>query len=63
MKEIEDLKKKGSAIILISTNLDEILSLSDRIIVMYKGRIAKEFINTKKESLKNEIGRCMQGLE
>jgi simple sugar transport system ATP-binding protein len=62
MNEIENLKKKGAAIVLISTNLDEILSLADRIIVMYKGRIAKEFLNSGNESLKTEIGKSMQGL-
>jgi len=62
MKEIEALKEKGAAVILISTNLDEILLLADRIIVMYKGKIAKEFENTKNEQLKTEIGNCMQGL-
>jgi hypothetical protein len=29
---------------------------------MYKGRMAKEFLNTGNESLKTEIGKCMQGL-
>jgi simple sugar transport system ATP-binding protein len=62
MKEIEALKEKGAAVILISTNLDEILLLADRIIVMYKGKAAKEFENTKNESIKTEIANCMQGL-
>jgi simple sugar transport system ATP-binding protein len=62
MNEIEKLKRNGAAIVLISTNLDEILNLADRIIVMYKGRIAKEFLNTRDESIKTEIGKCMQGL-
>jgi len=62
MKEIEVLKEKGAAVVLISTNLDEILLLSDRIIVMYKGKAVKEFKNTGNESLKAEIGNCMQGL-
>jgi len=62
MKEIEALKEKGAAVILVSTNLDEILLLADRIIVMYRGKAVKEFENTKNESLKTEIGNCMQGL-
>jgi simple sugar transport system ATP-binding protein len=62
MNEIENLKKKGAAIVLISTNLDEILSLADRIIVMYKGGISKEYLNDGSESLKTEIGKSMQGL-
>ncbi|MDR2478572.1 MAG: ABC transporter ATP-binding protein [Treponema sp.] len=65
--EIAALREKGAAIILISTNLDEILALSGRIIVLYRGRIAGEFINTDLSaggefSLKDRIGACMQGL-
>ena len=59
MKEIDALRRKGAAVILISTNLDEILSLADRIIVMYSGRIAGEFSNNYNESLKEKIGNCM----
>jgi len=60
--EIEVLRKKGAAVILISTNLDEILGLANRIIVMYRGRIAGEYENTGDTALKEEIGNCMQGL-
>jgi simple sugar transport system ATP-binding protein len=68
--EIFRLREKGAAIILISTNLDGILELSDRIIVMYRGRAAKEFdvasetntSGTDAPSLKEKIGGCMQGL-
>lgn len=35
-------RSKGTAILLISEDLDEILALSDRIIVMYEGRIVGE---------------------
>jgi len=60
--EIEALRKKGAAVILISTNLDEILGLANRIIVMYRGRIAGEYENNGDVTLKEEIGNCMQGL-
>ena len=36
-------RDEGRAILLISLELDEILSLSDRILVMYEGRIVGEF--------------------
>ena len=58
-KEIDLLRKKGAAVILISTNLDEILALADRIIVMYRGKVAGEFLNTG-EPIKEKIGNCMQ---
>ena len=34
-----DLRKSGAAILLVSEELDEITSLSDRIAVIYEGRI------------------------
>jgi simple sugar transport system ATP-binding protein len=61
MNEITQLREKGAAVIVISTNLDEILSLSDRIIVMYKGRISGEFPNTKDVLVKEKINRYMHG--
>jgi len=61
-EEINKLKKNGAAIILISANLDEILELSDRIVVMYKGKIAGVYINNGDTAIKEKIGRSMQGL-
>jgi len=62
--EISGLREKGAAIILISTNLDEILALANRIIVMYRGGIVAEFVNdAPPASLKEKIGNCMQGLK
>jgi simple sugar transport system ATP-binding protein len=63
--EIAALREKGAAIILISTNLDEVLALADRIIVMYRGRAFAEFRNDPLDgaaSMKERIGSCMQGL-
>jgi ABC-type sugar transport system ATPase subunit len=39
---IEHWKAQGKAILLISSELPELLSLSDRILVMHRGRIVKE---------------------
>ena len=41
--EINKLAAEGLAILLVSSELPEVLGLSDRIIVLHKGRIAKEF--------------------
>jgi len=60
--EIDALRKKEAAIILISTNLDEIIELADRIIVMYRGKIAGEFVNDQNTGIKELIGNCMQGI-
>jgi simple sugar transport system ATP-binding protein len=60
--EIAALREKGAAIILISTNLDEILALADRIIVMFRGCAIAEFDNFVDNAIKEKIGNCMQGL-
>jgi len=66
MKEIENLRQKGAAIIIISTNLEEIFTLADRIIVMYHGKTAGIFQNTNdqdhKIKIQTEIRNSMQGL-
>jgi simple sugar transport system ATP-binding protein len=35
-------REKGTAVLLISEDLDEVMALSDRIVVMYDGRIVGE---------------------
>ena len=55
-----DQRNKGSAIMLISEDLDELFKLSDRIIVLYEGKIIKEFeIN---EADTNNVGLAMAGV-
>ncbi|MDR0322079.1 MAG: ATP-binding cassette domain-containing protein [Treponema sp.] len=61
MGEIDALRNRGAAVILISTNLDEIFALADRIIVMYRGMIAGTFTNSG-SSIKTSVENCMQGL-
>jgi general nucleoside transport system ATP-binding protein len=41
-RRIVEERDKGTAVVLISTELDEVLGLADRIAVMYRGRIAGE---------------------
>lgn len=40
---MEKLAKNGAGIIMISSELPEIINISDRILVMYEGKIVKEF--------------------
>jgi ABC-type uncharacterized transport system ATPase subunit len=51
-------RDEGRAILLVSLELDEILSLSDRILVIYEGRIVREFPPDVSE---DEIGLAMTG--
>ncbi|MDR3130738.1 MAG: ABC transporter ATP-binding protein [Treponema sp.] len=63
-EQIAGLRDKGAAVILISSNLDEILSLADRIIVLYRGAAAAELRpkgNGKNAGIKEEIGAYMTG--
>ncbi|KYO66497.1 ABC transporter ATP-binding protein [Thermovenabulum gondwanense] len=53
------LRKEGKAILLISADLDEVLSLSDRVGVMYGGKIVAEF--EPQEVSLEEIGLYMLG--
>lgn len=60
-EKILEIRKQGVAVLLISSNLDELLSLADRIIVLYKGRIVANRIND--DTLDNEgVGEYMLGL-
>ena len=60
-ENILKLRKKGVAILLISSNLDEIMALADRILVMYRGRITGRFKNDSGIS-KYMIGEYMMGI-
>ena len=57
---IDKAKREGLGVLLISADIDEILALSDRIIVMYEGRISGEVVND--ENLTDEkLGMLMLG--
>ncbi len=57
-KRIIGERDRGTAVILVSTELDEIFALSDRIAVMYDGRI----VGTVTPDIKREdIGLMMAG--
>ncbi len=55
-----DMRDKGAAILLVSVELEEVLSLSDRIIVMFDGKIVGEKIN--KDVTDRELGLLMAGV-
>lgn len=58
-KQIVAQRDQGKAVLLISLELDEVMGLSDRILVMYEGEIVGEF-NPKEVSV-NELGLYMSG--
>lgn len=58
-KQIVDERDKGHAILLVSFELDEVLDLSDRILVMFNGKIVGEF--NPKDTTPEELGLYMAG--
>jgi general nucleoside transport system ATP-binding protein len=57
-RRLVEERDEGRAILLVSLELDEILSLSDRILVMYEGRIVGEHA---RDTTEEEIGLEMLG--
>ena len=61
-KRIVDAREEGDGILIVSSELDEIMSLCDRILVMFKGRIVAEFGAAGRPANKNDIGLAMAGV-
>ncbi|MDP2790654.1 MAG: ABC transporter ATP-binding protein [Rectinemataceae bacterium] len=60
-EKILEMRSRGAGVLLISSNLDEILGIADRIAVMYRGKVVGILRN--EESLTRElIGTYMLGL-
>jgi ABC-type uncharacterized transport system ATPase subunit len=57
--QIMEARNRGAAVLLVSEDLDEILELADRILVISDGRIVHE--TTSKEADRHIIGRHMAG--
>ena len=60
-KIMNELVQQGVGIVLISSELPEVLGMSDRIIVMSQGRITGEF--TREEATQEKIMVCATGGE
>lgn len=59
-QKLKEARAAGRAVLLLSADLDEILSLSDRVLVLYRGRIAGEL--SAAEASKDRVGALMAGL-
>ncbi len=57
--KLVDMRNKGCAVLLISADLDEIWALSDRIAVMYEGRIVA--VKDPEKTSETELGLLMAG--
>jgi simple sugar transport system ATP-binding protein len=57
--KILELRARGAGVLLISSELDEVLKLSDRLLVMYRGRVVGAF--SRGEFDEKVISRLMAG--
>jgi general nucleoside transport system ATP-binding protein len=57
-RRLVEERDEGRAVLLISLEIDEVLSLSDRILVLYEGRIVAEF---GPDVTEEELGIAMTG--
>ena len=57
--QIAELRNNNKSVLLVSAELDEVMALSDRILVMYEGEIVAEF--ARNEADEYEIGEYMLG--
>ena len=54
------MRDRGVAVLLVSAELDEIMSLSDRIAVMYRGEIVATV--NRKDATREQLGLLMAGV-
>jgi general nucleoside transport system ATP-binding protein len=60
-RRIIEARDSGDGVLIVSSELDEIIALSDRILVMFKGRIVAEFGIGARPVDKSAIGLAMAG--
>jgi len=56
---LNDLRNRGAAVLLVSSDLDEVLEMSDRVAVMFNGKIVGVF--HREEAKRVDIGMLMAG--
>jgi simple sugar transport system ATP-binding protein len=61
-RQLVEERSKGTAVLLVSADLAEVMSLADRIAVMYKGEIAGVFKNTP-DLTEEQLGLYMLGIK
>ena len=59
-RQLIEQRDRGAAVLLVSEDLDEILALSDRIVVMYEGETTGEFV--RRDADVDRLGLLMAGM-
>ena len=57
---LDSSRALGAAVLLLTEDLEEVLSLADRIIVLYRGRVAYEV--AAEDAVRDDIGLAMAGV-
>ena len=60
-RKLIEQRDKGKGILMISLDLDEVFSVSDRVLVIYEGHIVKDVLT--KDITVNELGLYMSGVK
>ena len=60
-EELREARDAGLGVLLISADLEELLGLSDRLLVMYEGKIVKELL--PEDATPELLGAYMTGLK
>jgi ABC-type sugar transport system ATPase subunit len=60
-KIVDDLSSRGSAILVISSEAREQVGICDRVIVMYRGRMVKEFHKGDPDLTPENIVHAIEG--
>jgi ABC-type uncharacterized transport system ATPase subunit len=55
-----DFRAKGGAVVLVSLDLEEVLALADRVVVLYEGKVSGAFMRAQFDE--RLIGKCMLGV-
>ena len=59
-RQIEDLAAGGAAVVVVSTDVPEVMSLADRVLTLYQGRISGEL--DPQDVTERDVQLAMQGL-
>ncbi|MDR3495687.1 MAG: ABC transporter ATP-binding protein [Ancalomicrobiaceae bacterium] len=60
-RTLVEMRDAGRGVFVVSADLDEIMSISDRVLVMYRGRIVANLLAAETDT--EEVGRYMGGLD
>ena len=61
-RRLVEMRDEGNGVILVTSDLNEVLGLSDSLIVMYEGRIVA-YISDTSRMTENQLGTYMLGIQ